>query len=510
VLSKDWEFARIGKDNLRGFDSILNDDKTEIIIANCRASKNDISFLKIPKSVTKIRCNNVLFIGDYADFSRFGDLENLYFSRCVFSDRVRIDVSFSNVDITHSIFEKECILGIEKKISAFGVKFNELRVFSKSNFACFDLIGVWCTQLFVKRNYNTNEIKNKGLQEASNFYFKGLLQDEAIFHTGVEFSSIHLLLEGFEEKFQIGKIIVRASHALNNLLVKAEDDRVTFFCDYLEIDFDYCKPKNIWLNSTNFLELWLKGKNHNTLTIINKCKLNTLKLYQYYQLESASLTINELTCFYKNSGELIVEDSIFQNNYFYFQNCNLKNWKMSFPGSKFLYQSLSSVLPEYTSEKLSVDEKLNAYNTILNNTRKEDDVINWSELKKQQWLVLWEKRKGNITAAQWLQKITQWTNDYGTKWHRAFGLFLLFNLVMSIFIMFCNDNLIHCCCEPCQSTPYLLNQLGEVFVTCIYPLSKPDFAFWVLNLVLVVLVKTVNAVLIVQIVSAFRGYFKGR
>ena len=504
MLSKDWEFARLGKDNLRDFGSKLNDDETEIIIANCKVSWDNLKFLESPNNLDTISFRNVVFT-DYCEFRVFPSIDRINIQQSIFRKRSIFNLENCFFDIAHTIFEEHCTVVFDKGLLAIGCKFSSLKLMQLQP-SYVDITGSWCNELSVSRHMVSIHPENMIVEKTSRFHFNGFISKEILFNPNILFSSILLQINHTEDDDSYGDVKIYGGEGLRNLEIKTIGiSHKDFKCKSLLFDYSVCRSKNITIDSLNINLLKFTGKNSDSFTEVKNCSVVKFEINDYLQIDTASLVLNNVNGFKTEDSELLVKDSIFANNNFYFQNCNLKNWKMSFPGSKFLYQSLSSILPEYTSETLGVDEKLNAYNTILNNTRKEDDVINWSELKKQQWLVLWEKRKGNITAAQCVQKVTQWTNDFGTKWQRAFWLYLGFNFVVSVLVTFFNCDLIHCYMFPCQSTAILWGEFQEVFSTYLYPLSKPKD----INLIFVS-VKVINAVLLVQLVAAFRGYFKGR
>jgi hypothetical protein len=310
-----------------------------------------------------------------------------------------------------------------------------------------------------------------------------------------------------------GELLIHGGKFLGGLFVGQRDyliktdgqnQKVKSKLNKLSLSFQDSEARFINFNSLNINTLLITGANNTVSVYLRSCSVNRLEFDSYEQKEQGLINFRNLE---GDKGGFKVSNTLIINDQLYFQNSDLQQWKSVVRGSLFKFHALLSKMPENFDSEINVDEKLETINTWLLNSNKESDIINWSELKKKQWKVLWEKRKNNdgLTFGQKIQKATQWTNDYGTKWQRAFWLYLGFNFMTSVLVTFHNVDLIHCYLNPCQSAKILCDEFQVVFANFLYPLSKPkdiDLIF--------VFVKVINAVLLVQLVAAFRGYFRGR
>merc|ERR1711974_202016 len=129
------------------------------------------------------------------------------------------------------------------------------------------------------------------------------------------------------------------------------------------------------------------------------------------------------------TGEFDVSNSRVINSAFYFQDVNMGDWSARFSSSLFKYEAMKFVRPSKVLTSNRVEDlqiELDTLNTWLFNTEKDSDILNFYDLKKQQWKLLWKKRKdqGKLSNRERIQKFVQGLNDYGTNWEKPLNEFL--------------------------------------------------------------------------------------
>jgi hypothetical protein len=493
-------------------------------IVNCKYPNNIIpqKYKLEHLSFTGVIFPNGLFRRLQSNIKRIVFTDCVFFDSCTFDYHDNIEVFFKNclgLGYTSIYIDHSKLLSIENSF------FNNLNVEVKN-----------CTEL----KFNNSSFKKltfspylsseaaqiteiSGILDKTNLNIH--IDEDLTFYYGLKFKSSFglnledlLIIEGDLERkrIEVGNVSFFGGDFENGIQISSSrtlfNPKVNYkhklelkpLISSLFFQFGRLESDHINCSFLNVSELSLKGINNTVPIYLLDSIYKQITLKKYQQDEKGLVNFRNIA---NNTGLIYVDNTLILNGQFFFQNSELQQWKSVVRGSLFKFHALLSKMPENFDSEINVDEKLETINTWLLNSNKESDIINWSELKKKQWKVLWEKRKNNdgLTFGQKIQKATQWTNDYGTKWQRAFWLYLGFNFMTSVLVTFHNVDLIHCYLNPCQSAKILCDEFQVVFANFLYPLSKPkdiDLIF--------VFVKVINAVLLVQLVAAFRGYFRGR
>ena len=308
-----------------------------------------------------------------------------------------------------------------------------------------------------------------------------------------------------------GSIEIRNIHALNALAIKDLYDANTIENPINKITLNFSEetePSRMDVQMLNCEEVEFFGVNNSTNIMLVDLSVKKISLNQYVQKGKGEITIAQI----KNEiGEFTVDNSRITNSEFYFQNVQMGRWSARIHASLFKYHSLAFTRPLFTKswdEKRDLQIDLDTYNTWLLNTDKDGDIINYHDLKKEQWKVLWKKRKkdrNGLSTSELLQYLAQLSNDFGTSWLRALGILLFINTILSALLTYSQISWFN-----------LLNPLSIITIfssdiwTHLSPIARPvDYIYWPGHaLIPLYLVKVLNTVLIVQMVSAFRVYFK--
>ena len=306
-----------------------------------------------------------------------------------------------------------------------------------------------------------------------------------------------------------GELLIRGVFAKWGLEVKDSFSHRTENHGLQKISIDCIDEdmsSRIQLELLNCRELQLSGVNASTNIMLIDVGLNRISINEYIQKGDGEITIARMT---NKEGDFIVRNSRIINSAFYFQDVDMSKWSARFSASLFKYHSLAFKRPpkvKLIDGKRDLQVELDTLNTWLFNTDQDSDIINYNDLKKEQWKLVWQKRKdekNELPFGEICQKFVQELNDYGTNWRKPISWLLIPNLFLSAMFV-----IIGILCRELKTG--IFNEYVEVLIGCLVPLkwtSNPDYLFG-LWLVVLFFLRLWNATLIFQIISAFRVYFK--
>jgi hypothetical protein len=516
-MEAHWGRSLPNENELELFDgSQVTMDAITFIISRCIFNKDSRRLLEIPTGVSELDFREVIFQDSFQ--FKFSEIENISLHNC----RLKSDGYFYQEkcewSISHSVLEgfnrvhlfREGLTIRCSTIGALEIGQSELSRVQISN-TCLESLVVQ------KAWFILDEINVSKSTRLNHFEFSGFVHNQLLLGDGVCFNQVSIKCERLEEGLldygQIviegisvsGAIVIQPNPELN--IEKEEEKLNRLYLERLHVNFDRLDTSKLVIANVNATKLGLVGRNNNVSVFVRQCNFDEIYLDGYSHTGSAYVVLRDvprsLSRGSNYGNKLVISKSIFSNNEFYFQNCEMKNWFRSVDGSRFLFQSLSSSMPEKDFDT-SIQSKLDAVNTFLLNTDRDSDVLNYQDLKKQQWKLLWKKKikENKIHNWEYLQWLAQLSNDYGTDWWRPMWILIVSNVVFTCLAIVFNPQL------DISNLGFCGLFWEELYQNIIIPFKflnpsevyyHPIFKFF----------KTIiNGILIFQIISAFRVYFK--
>lgn len=362
----------------------------------------------------------------------------------------------------------------------------------------------------------------------SGLQFDGYVKKELIFHEDAELEEVSIKYDCLDDKIDaFGIIHFKGGTYKNGITIQSkqfsskreyhvEENGHNTYVRQIEINYNKLSANAVRVHQSALKVLKITGSNLSINNLFGNSLVNTILLNNYMQSEKGLTLLKAVPYgvpgnFPFEKGCLLIQDSIISNDQFYIQRCSLANWKAQFTGSSFKYQSLSSEMPESSSSS-EIKNRLDDLNTLLRSSSKDDNLINWSQIKRNQLELVWKLKNdnGGLSKGQCIQWFVQRLNDYGTDWVLPLSILVQINILFAVvacLIVFGpipEGGLI-------ETTWWLqtISAFAEEFAISFVPTYRFSEHLWPESLFLFVLFqKVINAVLIVQMVSAFRVYFK--
>lgn len=447
-MKAHWDRAIPNKDDLLLFDGNFNSSGNEITISKCIIDAESWKLLIVPNGIDSIVFNQVIFL-ESVQFQ----FEESVISISIQNSRLQSEGYFYQRNcswtISHSVFEEfvRCNIG-NRGIEIVCSKIQRIEL-NQEELTRVKVSDSWFDSFIIEKSFfNFNEESKDGPDFVHHFSFHGFVYDQILLDVGVKFYKIVIRCDRPDnESWDFGSIYLGGANIQKSIIIQAISSLIScndeellnkLYIENLNINFDQLRATRVVVAKLNVCRFEFCGRNFAVPVLVTECNIDEFHLDGYNHAKEAVVILRKLprskSRGSKYGNKFVVRDSIFNSNEFYFQACDFSDWCSSFIGSRFQYQSLSSLLPQKICDETDkgVFHDLESVNTWLDNSDKDSDIINYHDLKKQQWKLIWKKRESERNGLSNKEKFQFWaqlSNDFGTNWIRALKWLIIPNLL---------------------------------------------------------------------------------